>query len=71
MHMVIDNAGSDVNGTRVLVECSSGGRVHVVSTDIINVIGNGEYKLDTTKLKARVLPVSELHAIHVQALGEE
>ena len=37
--MVIDNVSSDVNGTRV--ECSSGGRV--VSTDIINVIGNGEY----------------------------
>jgi hypothetical protein len=36
--MVINNVSSDVNGTRV--ECSSGGRV--VSTDIINVIGNGE-----------------------------
>jgi hypothetical protein len=36
--MVIDNVSSGVNGTRV--ECSSGGRV--VSTDIINVIGNGE-----------------------------
>jgi hypothetical protein len=36
--MVIDNVGSDVNGTSV--ECSyPDGRV--VSTDIINVIGNG------------------------------
>jgi hypothetical protein len=49
--MVIDNVSSNVNGTRV--ECSSGGRV--VSTDIINVIGNSEYKLDTTNLIARVL----------------
>jgi hypothetical protein len=51
--MVIDNVSSDINGTRV--ECSSGGRV--VSTDMINVIGNGEYllyKLDTTNLIARV-----------------
>ena len=40
--MVIDNVSSDVNGTRV--ECSYlGGRV--VSTDIIKVIGNGEYLL--------------------------
>ena len=37
--MVIDNVRTDVNGTRV--ECSFGGRV--VSIDIINVIGNGEY----------------------------
>ena len=34
---VIDNVSADVNGTRV--ECSYGGGV--VSTDIINVIGNG------------------------------
>ena len=39
--MVIDNVSADVNGTRV--DCSSGGRV--VSTDIIKVIGNGEYLL--------------------------
>ena len=40
--MVIDNVSSDVNGTRV--ECSYlGGRT--VSTDIIKVIGNGEYLL--------------------------
>ena len=39
--MVIDNVSSDVNGTRV--ECSDGGRL--VSTDIIKVIGNGEYLL--------------------------
>ena len=60
--MVIDNVSSDVNGTRV--ECSYlGGRV--VSTDIIKVIGNGEYLLPLQPL-ARVfnLPLSELHVFN-------
>ena len=35
--MIIDNMSTSLNGTRV--ECSYGGRV--MSTDIINVIGNG------------------------------
>ena len=37
--MVIDNVSSILNGTRV--DCSYGGGV--MSTDIINVIGNGIY----------------------------
>ena len=37
--MIIDNVSTSLNGTRV--ECSYGGGV--MSTDIINVIGNGVY----------------------------
>ena len=42
--MVIDNVSSILNGTRV--DCSYGGGV--MSTDIINVIGNGIYVFSTS-----------------------
>jgi hypothetical protein len=61
--MVIDNVSSDVNGTRV--ECSSGDGV--VSTDITNVIGNGEYKLDTTI--ARVLQFLGIVCVQLHVCG--